>query len=135
MKHLSNTKKNEWNNELFVYVVFPFSDAEKIEENKEVESSYDMTSPVRSFLEKSKRQVENYIRDKLSLGEAKHVENESDLPNDPETILISHDKSTGTINAAVQDPNGNVYTFVKPQNALLPDELTGDEPKGMSITK
>ena len=115
-----------------------FSDAEKAtEETKEtMDLSYDMTSPVRSFLEKSKRQVEKYIRDKFSLsssdvlGEAKLVDSENDLPADPDHILIKHDKKTGRVQGTVQDPNGNVYTFVKPRQdaeEMSPKEKEADE--------
>ena len=95
--------------------------------------SYDMTSPVRSFLEKSKRQVEKYIRDKFSLsssdvlGEAKLVDSENDLPADPDHILIKHDKKTGRVQGTVQDPNGNVYTFVKPRQDVEEMSSKGKE--------
>ena len=96
--------------------------------------SYDMTSPVRSFLEKSKRQVEKYIRDKFSLtsadvlGEAKLVDSENDLPADPDHILIKHDKKSGRVQGTVQDPNGNVYTFVKPsQEETSTEEKENDD--------
>ena len=97
---------------------------DKVQETKENGNSYDITSPVRSFLEKSKRQVENYIRDKLSLGEAVQVKDESEFPENAETLLISTDVTTGTIRGSVQDPNGNVYTVVKqPQQSKKTREI------------
>merc|ERR1719273_1155932 len=101
------------------------SDADdKVQESKENGNSYDITSPVRSFLEKSKRQVEKYIRDKLSLGEAVQVKDESEFPENAETLLISTDVTTGTIRGSVQDPNGNVYTVVKqPQQSKKTREI------------
>ena len=94
-------------------------------------NSYDITSPVRSFLEKSKRQVEKYIRDKLSLGEAVQVKDESELP-ETETLLISTDGSTGTIRGSVQDPNGNVYTVVKQpqQSKTRENDLSAEDHQG-----
>ena len=98
---------------------------------QENDNSYDITSPVRSFLEKSKRQVEKYIRDKLSLGEAVQVKDESELP-ETETLLISTDGSTGTIRGSVQDPNGNVYTVVKQpqQSKTRENDLSAEDHQG-----
>ena len=82
-------------------------DSESVEETNEIAN--DITSPVRSFLEKSKRQVENYLRDKFSISE--NVPDQ-EVHEDTESIFISKE-GDGTITGIVRDSQGLDHKFVK----------------------
>jgi len=92
----------------------------------------DITSPVRSFLEKSKRQVENYLRDKFSLGisslEENQVPDHHDL-DDAESILINHDQESNTITGIVTDSKGVDHRFVKSMDSQEGTSSTEDVSK------
>jgi len=94
--------------------------------NDDEDHHQDITSPVRSFLEKSKRQVENYLRDKFSLGiSSLELENQvpdhHDLDDDAESILINHDQESNTITGIVTDSEGVDHRFVKSMDSQEED--------------
>ena len=69
----------------------------------------DLTSPVRSFLERSKRQVEKYLRQQLSLLE----EPEEDEEEDEEMIFISRVPSNKKDEASISKEDSKVRHFFK----------------------
>ena len=84
-------------------------DSESVDEATD-EIATDITSPVRSFLEKSKRQVENYLRDKFSISENVGPDQE-EVPEDTERIVLSQEEGDGTITGIVRDSNGHDHKF------------------------
>ena len=77
------------------------------------DDDHGITSPVRSFLEKSKRQVEHYLREKFSLGHSSSTDNVPDTDEEAESILINHDQETNTITGIVTDAEGVDHRFSK----------------------
>ena len=80
------------------------ADSKDAETVDDVHEAHDITSPVRSFLEKSKRQVENYFRNKFSISE--------DVP-DEETEGIFMSQEGDTITGIVKDSQGVDHKFEK----------------------
>jgi hypothetical protein len=80
---------------------------------------------VRSFLERSKRQVESYFRDKMGMpvgGEDGQQQIPAPADEDIELIYIQHNEEDQTTVAAVQDPNGNVHTVTTPLKDVVDDD-------------
>lgn len=81
-----------------------------------MDEDYDITSPVRSFLERSKQQVEKYIRQQFNLLNEEIIEEEVEDDEEESSILKTVETSSSSVNSVAFS---KLEDFLNPDNSAI----------------